>query len=461
MITAVLTIFANTLALVLFCQSAINGITLSARRHALTPPTPPETIIKYVHEHKSSSMEESESTTRTETQIAIDKAVLPSQSQEKADAGACSLPKGCGSGVRGECGTACYRLSTGRVYNLIVPYLSIWLLAAQSLLGIGVTLSMLIWHLFELDRCSTLMRLTLVGFHIGFSLLMLASAVQTHITNDMCIKIFFIMLVGISVNFAMLGLVLGHNTAVWYKDAGLGICLFDIKQPAGWLRNLPMYSAAGQFLLCFFSTISIINAAFRLCLHTRFLSPRELGFVLFVYRGLGLLFANGLTGTLLSIAVIVLSSFGHFHYSPYWTLQWAVMSRIVSAALWHRANTDPWAPKHVFWSSNAYVLHPADCPVNNSTLCGNEHQGMLSSSNSTNAANSYHSPLGKPSNLGTLLSLAFMCPPRNALSLRAPAVQDAALSSIPGASDGQYPVSRHNTVVADSHCSSCNCASEA
>ncbi|KAI8325717.1 hypothetical protein GQ54DRAFT_295296 [Martensiomyces pterosporus] len=453
--TVVLTIFANTLALAWFCQSAIRGISLTIGRRALVPPTAPETILKHALESKASPNAESENSTRTEAQIAIANAVLPSQPLEEAPKP--STPSkangGCSTAVFGECGTGCYRFESSKFYTRTIPYLSNWLLTAQALLGIGTTLSMLIWHLFEIGSCSILMRLTLVCFHIGFSLLMLASAVQTHTTNDMCIKIFFIMLAGFSVHFTMLGLVLANGTAVWHRDPGLGICLLDVEQPNGWLRNLPMYSAASHFLVCFFSTISIINASFRLCLHTRFLSPRELSFVLFVYRGLGLLFLNGLTGTLLSTAVIAVASFGHFHYSPYWVLQWAVMSRIVSAALWHRANTDPWAPKHPFWTSDAYVYPPSD--LNPSGDLGYEKDG--SSSN--------QSPAVTPSSVHTLLGMSLMCHPKSELALSAqPAHQDTAVLPHVHAAvmdERCYRGSRHDTVVAGIHCGSCSCLTAA
>ncbi|KAJ1954321.1 hypothetical protein EC988_002500, partial [Linderina pennispora] len=175
----------------------------------------------------------------------------------------------------------------------------------------------------------------------------------THIVNDMCIKIFFIMLVGFAAQFVMLGFILS-STLSTSIDMRTRLCTFDITQPGDqWFKNLPMYAAIAHFVLSFFSSISIINGALRLCPHTRFLSPRAIYHALKAYRGLGLLLVNGVTGICLSICVIVVACFEHFHFSPYWVLQWAVMSRIVSVALWHRAMTDPAAPDDAVWAKRA------------------------------------------------------------------------------------------------------------
>ncbi|KAJ1929252.1 hypothetical protein FBU59_007062, partial [Linderina macrospora] len=328
MFTIILTIFSYTLALALFCQALVSGIRLSIKRIPLTPPAAPPALLKAAAKSKStpnvSELPELQGIRPTTT----------TKCYKDFFTSACN-------------GNECSSYQNNPMYVRTVPYLSYWLLTVQATLGVVVTMSLVVMYLLEVHGgCLAVARISTVGFFVGISILFLASAVQTHIVNDMCIKIFFIMLVGFAAQFTMLGFIL-PSTLSASIDERTGLCLFDIQQPsAQWFKNLPMYAAIAHFVLSFFSSISIINGAFRLCPHTRFLSPRAIFHTLTVYRGLGLLFANGVTGIGTSICVIVVACFGHFHFSPYWILQWSVMSRIVSVALWHRAVTDPAAPEH-------------------------------------------------------------------------------------------------------------------
>ncbi|KAI9469426.1 hypothetical protein LPJ78_000242 [Coemansia sp. RSA 989] len=369
MISIVLDGFANTVALVLFCQSLWTVGWLAIGKGRLVPPDVPNDQLEDVITQASKS-QKTLSTDRvlSEAQLAIAKAVHPHlhDSEQRSESARTQTAQS-GNLIDGDmAGSNCSRkcldvLSNSKLYQIIVPYCSIALALVQALLGTLVTVAILSWQLSGAGNCDTLGQLTLVCLFVGFMLLLLASAVQTHITNSMCIKIFFIMAVGFSAHFVMLGLIMAHKLADTRPDAQLQVCQIDLLQPHGWLHNLPLYTSIAHFFMCFFSLISFINAAFRLCTHSRFLVPREIITVFAVYRGLGLLFAGVLFGVVISAVIAFVAAFSHFRLSLCWMLQWAIMSRIMAAALWHRVYTDTKAPSHAFWTSSTYF---AMCNLN-------------------------------------------------------------------------------------------------
>ncbi|KAJ2289522.1 hypothetical protein IW139_005146, partial [Coemansia sp. RSA 353] len=287
----------------------------------------------------------------SEAQLAIAKAVHPHLHAQRPQP---IEPRGTDDATN-DCSQICfYKLKNSKVYQSTVPYSSNVLATLQAVLGTSVTLATLVWQLAGLENCQALTNLMLTGFHIGFALLFLASAMQTHTTNSMCIKIFFIMGIGLGAHFTVFGLVLANNTDLSILSPGVHVCLVDIAQPQNWLGKLPLYTSVAHIFLCFFSSISYINAAFRLCTRSRFIAPREIIAVFMVYRGLGTLFANVLFGLLASTIVAFLAAFSSFHFSC-WMLLWAAMSRIMAAALWHRTVTDVCAPSNAFWMSSTYL----------------------------------------------------------------------------------------------------------
>ncbi|KAJ2449874.1 hypothetical protein EV183_004639 [Coemansia sp. RSA 2336] len=369
MISIVLDGFANTVALVLFCQSLWTVGWLALRKRRLDPPNVPNDQLEDVNTQASKS-QKTLSTDRvlSDAQLAIAKAVHPHlHDPEQRSESARTQTAQSGNLVDGDmAGSKCSRkcldvLANSKLYQTIVPYASIALALVQALLGLLATIAILGWQLSGAGNCDVLGQLTLVCVFAGLMLLLLASAVQTHITNSMCIKIFFIMTVGFSVHYVMLGLIMAHNLADTRPDDRLPVCRVDLVQPHGWLHNLPLYTSIAHFFMCFFSLISFINAAFRLCTHSRFLVPREIITVFVVYRGLGLLFAGVLFGAVISAVIAFVAAFSHFRLSLCWMLQWAIMSRIMAAALWHRVYTDTRAPNHAFWSSSTYL---AMCNLN-------------------------------------------------------------------------------------------------
>ncbi|KAJ1831355.1 hypothetical protein LPJ63_004340, partial [Coemansia sp. RSA 2711] len=356
MITAALDIAVNALALVLFCQSLWTTGLLAIGRQPLVPPVAPDDDQQRgLAQPNTSQKTLSTEHVLSEAQLAIAKAVHPHLHglNRRAEPETAAIQPDL---AESDCGQVCSNaLRNNRIYQRLVPYASVNLAALQSVLGVCMTVATLVWQVAGLDDCRALTTLSLTMFHVGFALLMLASALQTHTTNAMCIKIFFIMAVGLGVHFAMFGLTLTHHTASFQLDASSQtICVVDILQPRSWLGRLPLITGVAHFLVCFFSTISFINAAFRLCPHARFLAPRDIVAVFLVFRGLGTMFANAVFGVLASTLTSFLAAFSVFHFSPYWPLQWAIMSRILAAALWHRTHTDPQAHTHWFWTSSTY-----------------------------------------------------------------------------------------------------------
>ncbi|KAJ2796345.1 hypothetical protein H4R21_004754 [Coemansia helicoidea] len=141
----------------------------------------------------------------------------------------------------------------------------------------------------------------------------------------------------------------------------------------GWLARLPMYTGIAHLAMFFFSLISFINGAVRLCPHNSFLVPRELLCVLLVYRGLGTMFATALTGILFGALTVLLTTLGLFRPIPCWLVMWAVVARVMAAALWHRTYTDPVAPVHSLWTSPEFrALYASRQLLQFSTAAGSE-----------------------------------------------------------------------------------------
>ncbi|KAJ2674576.1 hypothetical protein GGI25_004315 [Coemansia spiralis] len=348
---------ANTLAGVLFLQSLWVGLKQVMRNQPLVPPVAP----------LDGCMSKGE-LARSETQLAISKAVHP------------HLHAADGKTAK-QCARGSSKIASSWVYTHTIPYASTYLAFVQALLGLCTTLVMLVWQLWSLDGCSQVAVFALSMFHIGLALVFIASAVQTHTVNSMCVKIFFIVGLALGAHFTMLGLVVTRSTATWQP-----LCTVDIGQPQGWLSNLPLYAAISHFLASFFSSISFINGAFRLCTRSHFLSPREILFVFLVYRGIGLLFISSLVGVMASTVVIIVSVTGHFHFAL-WVLQWAVISRLLVGALEHRGTTDTMASDSWFWRSQQYLANyintpdPQDNNKNNGALATAKIAWVLLSSN--------------------------------------------------------------------------------
>ncbi|KAJ2500014.1 hypothetical protein GGH96_003052 [Coemansia sp. RSA 1972] len=258
--------------------------------------------------------------------------------------------------------------------------------------------------------------------------------------------------IGLGAHFTVFGLVLANNTQMSILSPS-NVCLVDIAQPQNWLGKLPLYTSVAHIFLCFFSSISYINAAFRLCTHSRFITPREIIAMFMVYRGLGTLFANVLFGLLASTIVAFLAAFSSFHFSC-WMLLWALMSRIMAAALWHRTYTDVCAPSNAFWTSSTYLA-----------LCNK--QGMLPHGNALSGPGARggtwpQTPAAKPSLVQVIFEI--VCP-SNPPSLASKAhMSNSSLESLlamtnnddHAASLPARGISRHDTIVEDS--CTCRCA---
>ncbi|KAJ2782205.1 hypothetical protein H4R18_002414 [Coemansia javaensis] len=339
---AALEVAATTLALVLFVQSLWTVGWLAASRQPLAPPVPPPAVHgkELASPTSQGTLSISEMGAMSETQLAIAKAIHPHLHEPAQHAAA-------------DGGATCGRLQSlcgSRAYRRVVPYCSVWLAAAQAALGVSVALVALVWQLAGFTSCRALSTAVMLGFHVGLALLLLGSAVQTHLANDKCIKIFFIMCAGLAAHFTMFGLAVGRGGIV---SADQAVCVIAVTRDE-WLGRLPMYAGIAHFAMCFFSLISFINGAVRLCAHVSFLVPHEILCVFLIFRGVGLLFAAALAGALFSVLVVALAAFGHFRFTPCWLAMWAVVARIMAAALWHRAHTDGAAHTHHFWSSPVF-----------------------------------------------------------------------------------------------------------
>ncbi|KAJ2478057.1 hypothetical protein IWW56_003962 [Coemansia sp. RSA 2131] len=261
--------------------------------------------------------------------------------------------------------------------------------------------------------------------------------------------------IGLGAHFTIFGLVLANNTELSLSSPGVNVCLVDIAQPQNWLGRLPLYTSVAHIFLCFFSSISYINAAFRLCTHSRFIAPREIIAVFMVYRGLGTLFANVLFGLLASTIVAFLAAFSSFRFAPCWMLLWAAMSRIMAAALWHRTFTDVHAPSNAFWTSSTYLA-----------LCSKQvalpHGNALPGPGTRRAWP--QTPAAKPSLVQVIFEI--VCPSDPPSTESKVHMSNSSLESLlaltnnndyAAASLPARGISRHDTIVEDS-CTNCRCA---
>ncbi|KAJ2559749.1 hypothetical protein EV175_000181 [Coemansia sp. RSA 1933] len=343
---------ANAVGLVLFAQSTwISGWQL-IRRDALVAPEAPAASSQAVTKDKPLHPS-NQDLPASPGHLEIAKAVHPHLYKEPP-----ATPEETCSALsrklkRVACGFDCDRVAHTAGYLHTVPYLSTQLAFAQALVGLVVTAVTMAWQLRGSPGCPAVA--LVVAFHVGLTLLFVASAVQTHLVNALCIKIFVIVGVALGAHFSMLGLMLGN--ALVSQD------LCAIEQPAGWLANLPAYTAVAHFFVFFFSAISFINGGFRLSTKTKdFLSFREIVYVFLVYRGIGLLFATNIAGLLLSTVSGILAAVRMFQFMPLWIIQWSVVSRIHVLALRHRATTDAVAHQDAFWDSLEYAASHSRLP---------------------------------------------------------------------------------------------------
>ncbi|KAJ1720122.1 hypothetical protein LPJ53_005206 [Coemansia erecta] len=424
-----ITIFvvSNAICLVLFSQSLWVGLVQIIRRQAILPPVAPSNDLPD-HQQPSASF--------NEAHHAISRAVHPHLHHAPSRPGTTSdklrLTTSCSST------TTVGRCTDQSLYTSTIPYLSTLLLFLQAALGVTVTLVSIFASPSKVD-CTHIAQYTLIIWHLGMTLMFTAAAVQTHLANDRCVKIFFIVFLGVAANSAFLGLILGRHSYSGTEHES--ICLIDVLQPDGWLGNLPTYIAVSHFFTCFFTGISYINASSRLCVRARFLSFKEITFVLAVYRGLGMLFASFLLGVLLSAAIIGISALRMLHYSPWWIVQWAVMSRVFAAGMWHRANTDEVAQGHPFWSSEEYLVWHPVMRVEN----GNTWKPRVSSAVARYA--------------GSVMNIVCTTAAHGALAASS---DGSSLDKNDNAANMNTlrRTSRHDTVVEDNnfHCPSCTCA---
>ncbi|KAJ2524366.1 hypothetical protein GGI11_000872 [Coemansia sp. RSA 2049] len=276
----------------------------------------------------------------------------------------------------------CGRITRSRAYTSVVPYLSTTLVLVQAGLGVAATVATAFsgssgysHHIVEENDCRPLATAVVAGFHAGMALLFFASAVQTHLANAMCVKIFFIVALALGAHFGVLGLmaanglVVGQTTAPETTTASTVVCSIDTilqqqqqqKQQgsnAAWLAYLPAYSAVSHFFFFFFSSISFINGASRLTAKRPgrdFISFRETVYVFLVFRGIGLMFIANVVGLMWSALAGVLAAVGRFQFFPLWIVQWAMVSRLLALALRSRGSLDPTAHLNGFWRSPEYV----------------------------------------------------------------------------------------------------------
>ncbi|KAJ2664957.1 hypothetical protein IWW48_000571 [Coemansia sp. RSA 1200] len=275
----------------------------------------------------------------------------------------------------------CGRITRSRAYTGVVPYLSTTLVFVQAGLGVAATAATAFsgsggysHHIMEEKDCRPLATAVVAAFHAGMALLFLASAVQTHLANAMCVKIFFIVALALGAHFGVLGLmvanglVVGQTTAAETTTASTVVCSIDITlqqqrqqqqgSNAAWLAYLPAYSAVSHFFFFFFSSISFINGASRLTVKRPgrdFISFRETVYVFLVYRGIGLMFIANVAGLMWSALAGVVAAVGRFQFFPLWIVQWAMVSRLLALALRSRGSLDPTAHLNGFWRSPGYV----------------------------------------------------------------------------------------------------------
>ncbi|KAJ2709291.1 hypothetical protein H4R19_004326 [Coemansia spiralis] len=455
MVPEALEVAATTLALVLFAQGVVVVGRLAAAHRPLSPPEVPcalreESLPTSVAAAHQGAHSVSSSCALSDTQLAIAKAVHPHLHEgtcsQESQAPRAEAAKDWEAPRPGGCGR-CKLLCGGHIYQRVVPHCSVWLAAAQMALGAAVALTALVWQLAGGADCRTQALVVLYGIHIGLALLLVGSAVQTHIANDRCIKIFFIMCGGLAAHFAMFGLLLTHGGVL--VSAAQPVCVVDFVA-GGWLGRLPMYASIAHFAMFFFSLISFINGSVRLCPHSGFPVPRELLCVFLVYRGLGTLFAAALAGVLLSALAVLLAALGHLRPVPCWLVLWAVVARLMAAALWHRTYTDPAAPAHGLWTSPVFRAL-------------NSSRQLLHYSSATASAHSVGWPRpSPPPGLAALISAALAPLPSPQQQQPLVLVLDSQRSSadtIPATGHEAAPVStecyaatvsRHETVVDDS-----------
>ncbi|KAJ1665393.1 hypothetical protein IW140_003361 [Coemansia sp. RSA 1813] len=348
---------ANTVGLVLFTQSVWSAGWQLIRRDPLVAPEAPVDVLRpRANSTKRKTLPSNMEALEDPAHLEISKAVHPHLYSAQRASEITHSPPSCSALSRklkrAACGFDCDKIARTKGYTSIVPFLSIQLAFAQALMGLIVTLLTMVWQLSDTHQCHPLP--VVIVFHVGLGLLFFASAVQTHLANAMCIKIFIIVGLALGTHFTMLGLMISNSLIV---NQFTGTCTISISQPSqGWLANLPAYSAVSHFFVFFFSSISFINGGFRLSTKSKdFLSFREIVYVFLVYRGVGLLFIANIVGLLLSTVAGVLAALKLFQFMPLWIIQWCVVSRIHVLALECRATTDRSAHLHAFWRSQEYV----------------------------------------------------------------------------------------------------------
>ncbi|KAJ2396217.1 hypothetical protein GGI23_003998 [Coemansia sp. RSA 2559] len=359
-----LSVCANAAGLALFAQSTLSTGWQLVRRDPLVAPEAPDASAMANVKRKSLPSSRDLDLGRLEISKAVHPHLYNKQApiiqQESCSALSRKLK-------RAACGFDCDRIARTSGYTSTVPYLSTQLAFVQALLGLIVTSVTMAWQASGAQGCPAVAVVAVI--HVGLALLFLASAVQTHLVNAMCIKIFAIVGLALGAHFAMLGLMVSNSLVS--QD------LCAVEQTQGWLANIPAYSAVAHFFVFFFSAISFINGAFRLSPKKKdFLSFREIVYVFLVYRGIGLLFIANLAGLLITTVSGVLAALRLFQIIPMWIILWSVVSRIHVLALQYRAATDRDAHLDAFWGSQEYgsehprLLEPLGLSDDESSIVG-------------------------------------------------------------------------------------------
>ena len=228
-----------------------------------------------------------------------------------------------------------------KLYDSVVPFLSIWLMGLQAALGAAVYIYRLAHKTNPDQDCQKIGQVSLGAQAAGFYTLLFAMGMQSHIVNSRCRNIFIILAVGGTAHFVLAGMTLAQPNLIARRVSG--ICDFTLghgDDNVSWLQRLPLYLGISDLLMCFFVGASMVNGSRRLITG----KPSNIIFawlrILAAFQGIGFVLLTALFGVLWWAGTMAATGLGHFDFLPWWTLLWPVMARLFASAIHRRVYVD-------------------------------------------------------------------------------------------------------------------------
>ncbi|KAJ1916954.1 hypothetical protein H4219_003479 [Mycoemilia scoparia] len=346
-----LNIIGDTVGVVLFIQVLYRSVWMSFSYHGALPPVAPPSNAFIEDEHASSEKLYSTGSCRgTQLPSSYDNTTNTSEAEgsylsklshignpEAAIADYEKTKKACFF----QCSVGDGAPPPTKLYNNIVPFLSIWLLGVDSILGAAVYIYRLASHANPGQDCELVGRVSLAAHVVGCYIIFFAMGIQSHIVNDRCTNIFIILVVGGIAHFVLAGLTLGHPSLISHSMSG--ICHFSLGDRSSdnpWVNNLPLYIGIPDLLMCFFVGASMVNGSRRLIPG----KPKNFAAawlqIILAFNGIGFVLLTALFGVLWWAATMAATGTGHFKFMPWWTLFWPIISRLFVSAIQRRIYTD-------------------------------------------------------------------------------------------------------------------------